>query len=247
MVTKASSQIKVWPVGTNFQPANSVELISTFTARTYFICSTYCNRNIQCRTFVFDLLSNQCTLYEGEVSTGQILTNSRTTQVGSIRYVSTLYNCYNKSESQCVFDRYVTTTNSSNVGTCPKGTFWNGVMCINQYYQGVACSTDDMCRNDVGLVCDVFNGSICNAGRRMRKNEYLTTRKLCFSLVSSINVVKNGNAEIGPCNRSTGGVSPAYWTSTGLLTQLEYNNSDGAVYVSSAGPRFSIFESSFIW
>ena len=56
-----------------------------------------------------------------------------------------------------------------------------------------------------------------------------------------MNLVKNGDAEIGSCNRSTGGVSPAYWRSTGLLTQLNYSDPDGAVDPTTPGPRYSLF------
>ena len=66
----------------------------------------------------------------------------------------------------------------------------------------------------------------------------MLSTKVNSSIVGyDVNIVKNGDAEIGSCNRSTGGVSPTFLTSTGLLTQIFYGYYDGAQNITTPGPR----------
>ena len=180
-IKTAQSSIKIWPVGTAFQPANAVELLSITTAPSFLICGSTCNINIQCRTFVYDLISKGCTLYEGEVSTGIVLTNSSTTKLGSIIYFTNLYGCYNKTDDQCSFDRYLTADNSSNLGVCPIHTYWNGSMCLNQVYSGTSCTSDEMCRMDLALRCDAFYNQTCSGGKKQLEIKY-HDKYLCYRL-----------------------------------------------------------------
>jgi hypothetical protein len=164
LIITASSYIKIWPLGTTFQPAISIELLSTLSSRSFFKCATMCNINVQCRTFVYDSISKQCILYEGSVSTGRALFNSTKSQIGSVKYSSDLYDCYNKTLNQCSLNRYLVSDNSSNIAVCPINTYWNGTMCLNQVYFRASCTSDMMCRNGPGLECDIMMNQTCSIG-----------------------------------------------------------------------------------
>lgn len=162
----ASSHTKVWPSGVSFLPADPIELLANVVSSSFFECATNCNTNPQCRTFVFNSVSGQCLLYEGEVSTGTVLFgNTSTFQMGSIKYFPELYACYNKTSDQCRFDRYVTSGDPSGAGVCPKNTYWSGTMCLNQLYFGSPCTLYDSCRADMNLICGNGTNMTCGGGR----------------------------------------------------------------------------------
>jgi hypothetical protein len=140
---KISAHVDIWPVGTIFQPANSIEVLSNSTAGSFFYCLTTCNTNPQCRTFHYDSASKQCALFEGAVSTGNVLaSNSSSCKVGSICLATDLYKCYYRTSGQCDFDRYLVKDVSTGLGVCPNHTYWNGTMCVNQGYLGSSCSSN---------------------------------------------------------------------------------------------------------
>ena len=162
----ATSHIDVFPTGTLFQPANNVELLRQLTSESFLDCAAQCNVNPQCRTFMYDRSTGLCSLYEGETSTGSIITNSSSTsQVGSINYSPDLYPCFNQTSSTCAFNRYVVADRTTGLGVCPKNTYWDGNMCLNQLYLGAPCANQQYCRNDLFLGCSNVTAWTCGGGR----------------------------------------------------------------------------------
>lgn len=85
--------------GTDFIPANPVELITTYTdISTLMSCFNKCNMNSLCRTFVSDTTwPFICRLYQGSVDTGSVVASlSSTSRVAGLRYDSSLYLTYNQ-------------------------------------------------------------------------------------------------------------------------------------------------------
>ena len=174
----ASSHIEVFPIGTLFQPASNVELLRQLTIGSFVDCAAACNVNPQCRTLMYDWSTGLCSLYEGETSTGSIITNSSSSssQVGSIDYFSELYQCYNKTSSTCAFNRYVVEDPSTGLGVCPENTYWDGNMCLNQLYFGAPCTSQQSCRTDLFLGCSNVTAWTCGAG----KTRSVPSRQQCF-------------------------------------------------------------------
>ncbi|CAF0941263.1 unnamed protein product [Adineta steineri] len=159
-------------LGTTFQPANPIELLATFNELTLVRCVATCNHNVRCRTVVYDSISKHCQIYEGEVSTGSIIpSNSLTSLVGGIIYSSNFYTLYNKSSSQCQYDRYLSIDILLNLCVCPINTFWNGIICLNQRYIGSSCISNEWCRTDLNLVCDA-NQHICSQTSQITASSY---------------------------------------------------------------------------
>lgn len=150
-----TSTFVVSSIGTSFQPANMIELLDLFNAETQMDCFHRCNRNVLCRTVDYDSNSKQCRHFEGEVSTGTIITsNSSFSQVAAIEFSSDQYASYNQTDSRCELNRYLVIDKISNLCVCPLNTFWNGSMCLNQLYNGSSCQTADWCRMSLNLICD---------------------------------------------------------------------------------------------
>lgn len=152
--------------GTAFQPRNSIELLGTFSnVPSLLQCAIKCNQNRQCRTLDYDQLSFVCRLFEGEISTETILTNSipLSLRIAAILYNSTLalqaYLSYSQTCDQCSIDgnRYLQCMN--NTCQCPLHTYWNGQMCLNQVYNGSNCSSSLSCRQDLNLTCSNQTGA----------------------------------------------------------------------------------------
>jgi hypothetical protein len=148
--------------GTAFQPHNQIELLSTLSnTRSLLYCSMQCNQNRQCRTFDYDQTSGICRLFEGEFSTGTVITNSTysSSRIGAIRYNTTLtshsFSSYNQTCDQCGIgqNRYLQCVNDTC--QCPVNTYWNGQTCLNQLYNGSNCSHtfSSPCRQDLNLTC----------------------------------------------------------------------------------------------
>ena len=155
------SSIYLASFGTTFEPQNQIELLGTFSNIPSLIrCSMKCNQDRQCRTFDYDQSSCICRLFEGELSTGTVITNSAlpSSRVGAIRYnisqTAQSYLSYNKTCNQCKSgkNRYLQCLN--NTCQCPYNTYWNGQMCLNQLYNGSNCSYGlPSCREDLNLTC----------------------------------------------------------------------------------------------
>ncbi|CAF3956985.1 unnamed protein product [Adineta steineri] len=162
------SSLNLQAPGLDFLPANPVELITTYTGmNSFLLCYIQCNMNPLCRTFVSDIVlpSSVCRLYEGSLGTGTIVkSSSLTSRVGGLYYYPSLYDVYNQ-----ICDLHVLASNRylicvDNVWQCPKTTFWNNSMCLNQVYYGDTCTMDEACRQDIGLQCSSdCQKCICNS------------------------------------------------------------------------------------
>jgi hypothetical protein len=142
-------------MGLEFQPNNNIQLISTTTMQTRILCSVACNQLPSCRTFDYDLVSKRCRLFEGDSTTGSIISSSSSTSlVGTVQISSDLYSStYNQPCQACQQDRYeVCLTNTSTCG-CPDHTYWNGLVCALQLFANDSCGQLDACRSDLNLTC----------------------------------------------------------------------------------------------
>lgn len=198
------SQTRVRSAGTNFIPANPVELLGTDSSvSSTFQCARQCHTNVNCRTFVFD--RPQCRLYETLSSIGSIVASpSATSVVGTIDYSNlNLTAMYNQSYAACFANRYLVYRNGRC--QCPLGTYWDGQgQCLNQLFpdSSLVCNGDDWCRQDMNLSClcgkcrcpmqtfwsnkscipQLFEGSPCNTSDQCRNDLNLTcsrTNKTC--------------------------------------------------------------------
>ena len=164
------SSIYLTPFGTAFEPRNSIELLATFSnIRSLIYCSMKCNQDRQCRTLDYDQSSRICRIFEGEFSTGTVITNSSlsSSRIGAVRYNTTVtiqsFLSYNKTCDHCTNgrNRYLQCLN--NRCQCPPNTYWNGQMCLNQLYTGSSCShMSTSCREDLNLTCN-SQSSTCTA------------------------------------------------------------------------------------
>ena len=161
------SMIILQDFGTDFIPANPVELIVTYTdLPTLISCHNKCNFNPFCRTFVSDITwPFGCRLYQGSIDTGTIIVSSSpTSRVAGLQYDASFYGVYNQLCDPNIppFDRYLICIDKS--WHCPTATYWNGFMCINQVYYQDSCTTNEMCREDIGLTCSLScNICLCNS------------------------------------------------------------------------------------
>jgi len=163
----SQSIMTVQQPGTDFIPANPVELIVTYTGISTFISCYYrCNLNLKCRTIVSDTTwPFICRLYEGALDTGTINFSSPfTSHVGNLLYKASDYADYNQTCNPNSFqlNRFLICNNG--LWQCSETTYWNGSICLNDVYYNHSCDTDDTCRRDVGLLCDpLYNRCVCNS------------------------------------------------------------------------------------
>jgi hypothetical protein len=133
-------------IGSEFVPIdNSLPPLLTFPAKNLIYCSLECNKRTDCRVFDFDAHSQQCRLWDADLTTGSIVLSSSKPQssVGTIQLSPSIYaNVHNQSCD----------VNSSTC-QCPSETFWNSSMCLSQLFQNQTCSLADACRSDLNLTC----------------------------------------------------------------------------------------------
>ncbi len=155
------AQFTLSTIGTQFQPANQVELLATFSnTPTTVSCAMHCYYDSLCRTFDFDSNSQKCRLFEGSVDTGILLSTSLLSSVvGWINIPPSTYDMYNAPSNQCVNNRFLVSDVSSGLCQCPIYTFWNGSMCLNQRYAGEVCENNNWCRTDLNISCIM---SVCD-------------------------------------------------------------------------------------
>ncbi|CAF4048940.1 unnamed protein product, partial [Adineta steineri] len=158
--TLFESYIQLSQLSSQFQPANSIELLETQSVSSFMQCGYICNRNIQCRTFDYNSSSMICRIFEGALDTGSIVSAAPTSRVGFIKYSSLYFIAINQPCTQCIESRYLTCLN--NTCQCPAHSFYNGSQCENQRYENASCLNNDWCRQDpFQLLCST--SSICIA------------------------------------------------------------------------------------
>ena len=132
------SSVRLTASGTEFQPNHPMEwLVTVPSLPSALHRAQQCNQNRPCRTFDYDRVSGVCRLFEGEFSTGTIMTNgtSSPSRIGYMVYTADLFASYNQTCDQCseASNRYLQCLN--NVCQCLPNTYWDGQMCLNQLFQ----------------------------------------------------------------------------------------------------------------
>ena len=142
-------------VGMEFQSQNNIQLLSTKTMQTMTSCALACHQLSSCRTFDYDSVSQRCRLFEGDSTTGSIITSaSSTSLVGSILISSTLYlSTHNQPCQACQENRYEICVTNTSTCQCPSHTYWDGSICALQLFGNDQCNFIDSCRSDLDLIC----------------------------------------------------------------------------------------------
>ncbi|CAF4175605.1 unnamed protein product [Adineta steineri] len=179
------STLTLQSIGTDFYPANPIELIAISTDIDSFLsCYVACNINPLCRTFVSDTATPFiCRLYQGSIDTGTVIASSSSTlRVGGLHYDASLYVVYNEVCDPHIpsFDRYLICVN--RLWQCPSNTYWNDLMCLNQVYYGESCMMNEACRQDIGLQCSsVCHKCLCNLTASWNSTSCVVTQTSCSS------------------------------------------------------------------
>ena len=141
--------------GLEFQPKNTIQLISSQTIQTIVLCSAACNQLSSCRVFDYDTVSKRCRLFEGDSTTGAIISsNSSTSFVGTVYISSSLYSsAHNQPCQACQQDRYEVCSTNTSTCQCPPHSYWDGSVCALQLFENETCGQVDACRLDLNLSC----------------------------------------------------------------------------------------------
>jgi hypothetical protein len=94
-------------------------------------------------------------LFEGDSTTGSIISSSSSTSVvGTVSISSTLYaSTYNQPCEACQQNRYEVCSTNTSTCQCPDHTYWNGSVCALQLFENETCGQVDSCRSDFNLSC----------------------------------------------------------------------------------------------
>jgi hypothetical protein len=149
------SHITFSPLGKEFQPKTILQELATMTAATRLRCSALCNSMIACRTMDYDPVSRRCRLFEGDITTGSLVTSSSPSSVvGTVRIIGSLFiDTHAQPCSKCQETRYEICSANTSSCQCPIHTYWNGKTCELQLLENDACTQADACRSDLNLTC----------------------------------------------------------------------------------------------
>jgi hypothetical protein len=94
-------------------------------------------------------------LFEGDSTTGSIISSSSSTSVvGTVSISSTLYSStYNQPCESCEQNRYEVCSTNTSTCQCPDHTYWNGSVCALQLFENETCGQANSCRSDLNLSC----------------------------------------------------------------------------------------------
>lgn len=143
--------------GMQFLPADLVQLLGTVTSSSLTKCAFTCIMfPVQCLTFEFDSSTLQCRIFEGDLTTGQIIpsTSSSTSIVGMIELTLDMFVNHGQSCSECSYNRFLICTNATC--QCHSHSYFDGFMCKLQQFTGAQCSSSAECRVDLSLTCLPF-------------------------------------------------------------------------------------------
>ena len=149
------SRMAISSNGLEFQPRSSIQLLSTKTLSTFTRCAAACNQLVSCHTFDYDSASKQCRFFEGDSSTGSIISSSSSTSfVGTVRISADLYVSIRNLPCQfCEQNRYEVCSMDTSTCQCPEHTNWNGYICALQLFTNDTCENTIECRSDLNLTC----------------------------------------------------------------------------------------------
>lgn len=136
-----------------YQPSHpSILILQAASVESLSRCTTLCHSNPRCRIMDYDHSSKQCRLFQGDLTTGQIVSSSSSTsRVGAIQLSAEQYSSYNQSCDHCENNRELLCQNQ--LCQCPPETLWNGSMCRPQLFLGANCSRTEMCRQALNYTC----------------------------------------------------------------------------------------------
>jgi hypothetical protein len=162
-------------VGHEFQAQNPIQLLLETTFANQLLCSLACNQEPSCHAFDYDSISGRCRLFEGDLTTGSIVSSvSVDSIVGIVDLFPSLFSpTHNQPCGACLESRYEICSTTTNTCQCKPHTFWEGSICSLQLFNNDTCSQIDSCRADLNLTCMTdsygqFNqcssGIYCNVG-----------------------------------------------------------------------------------
>ncbi|CAF3939113.1 unnamed protein product [Adineta steineri] len=119
------------------------------------LCAFACNQQPSCHAFDYDSASERCRLFEGDLTTGSIVSStSATSIVGIIELFPSLFvKTHNQSCETCQDSRYEICSPTTNTCQCRSNSFWDGSICALQLFTNDTCSQIDSCRKDQNLTC----------------------------------------------------------------------------------------------
>jgi hypothetical protein len=149
------SQMTLSSTGLEFNPENSNQLISQTTTQSRTLCAMACNQLLSCRTLDYDSVSKRCRLFQGDSSTGSIISSaSPTSVVATVRISAILYSSVHNQPCQaCQYDRYEICSTNTSTCQCPTHSYWTGTVCALQLFENATCSRWNSCRKDFNLTC----------------------------------------------------------------------------------------------
>jgi hypothetical protein len=141
-------------IGMQFSLINPVQLLDTITSSSLIQCAFACIMFLSnCRTFQFDSSTLQCSLVEGDLTTGQIIpsTSSSKSIVGTMNLIPEMFTSYGQLCSQCDDNGLFTCIN--NTCQCSGHSYFDGFICKLQQFTGAECNSTNGCRTDLNLTC----------------------------------------------------------------------------------------------
>lgn len=162
-----------------YQTIHPIQLISvTYNISSFRQCFTMCNINLACRTLDYRSISGRCRLFNGDLTTGSIISNNSSNSIVGIVYIDTSrYNSYSQQCSACSNNRYEICHNLTATCQCPPTTYWDGSMCRCKLFENQTCSQVDACREDLNLTC--LPTTNCNGLFTQCKGKMLIHEKKC--------------------------------------------------------------------
>jgi hypothetical protein len=150
------SVVKLSISAMEYQPLHPVQLTTVFTGiSTVLRCSAICNANLACRTLDYDPISGQCRLFNGDLTTGFIISsNSSRSVVGSVYIDTSRYTgSYSQQCSACAENRYEVCSSLTATCECPPTTYWDGSICRCKLFENQTCTQANACQEDLNLTC----------------------------------------------------------------------------------------------
>ncbi|CAF3725867.1 unnamed protein product [Adineta steineri] len=119
------------------------------------LCAFACNQQPSCHALDYDSASERCRLFEGDLTTGSIVSStSATSIVGIVELFPSLFvKTHNQSCETCQDSRYEICSTTTNTCQCRSNSYWDGSICALQLFTNDTCSQIDSCRKDQNLTC----------------------------------------------------------------------------------------------
>ncbi|CAF1454718.1 unnamed protein product [Adineta steineri] len=119
------------------------------------LCAFACNQQPSCHALDYDSASKRCRLFEGDLTTGSIVSStSATSIVGIVELFPSLFvKTHNQSCETCQDSRYEVCSTTTNTCQCRSNSYWDRSICALQLFTNDTCSQIDSCRKDQNLTC----------------------------------------------------------------------------------------------